>query len=57
MKTAKQYGTTAECLRGQPEIKQINAALDRGITRNTKRENRAKKRAQHLQNLAARASK
>ena len=48
--------TTKEALEGQPEIKQLSCAAERGIYRPTKHDNRNRKRIQHEQNLANRAN-
>lgn len=58
--TGKGYSngnTTKEALTGQPEIKMLNAASERGIYRPTKHDNRKRKRIQHEQNLQERALK
>ena len=47
--------TTKECLEHFKGCNQLNCAATRGISRNAKREKRAKKREQHLINLQSRA--
>lgn len=46
--------TTKQALEGQPEIKQLHCASERGIYRKSKHENRKRKRIQHEQNVASR---
>lgn len=48
--------TTKEALTGQPEIKMLHCASERGIYRKNKHENRRGKRIQHEQNQQERAA-
>lgn len=47
--------TTKEALEGQPEIKMLRCASERGIYRKNKHENRKRKRIQHEENVQKRA--